>query len=166
MQFCYWSAAKVLLYWAHSQREVALWANCNKVTQSFSFVFCFFVFCFLFFVFLFFCFLFCLVCEISKTKPLSEKKWILSLKIIFSRRKKENDLNLDYRKLQFSELKPRMPKKSLRLKKILYILSQTKDWTFGGWEVRFFLILSSCKKGMTPFSIWKVSSKFIIFLTL
>ena len=119
-----------------------------------------------FFCFLFFCFLFCLVCKISKTKPLSEKKWILSLKIIFSCRKKENDLNLDYRKLQFSELKPRMPKKSLRLKKILYILSQTKDWTFGGWEVRFFLILSSCKKGMTPFSIWKVSSEFIIFLTL
>ena len=80
-----------------------------------------------FFCFLFFCFLFCLVCEISKTKPLSEKKLILSLKIIFSRRKKENELNLDYRKLQFSELKPRMPKKSLRLKKILYILSQTKD---------------------------------------
>lgn len=76
------------------------------------------------------------------------------------------DLNIDYRKLQCSKLKPRMPKKSLRLKKILYILSQTKDWTFGGWEVRFFLILSSCKKGMTPFSIWKVSSKFIIFLTL
>ena len=45
----------------------------------------------------------------------------------FSRRKKENDLNIDYRKLQFSELEPRMPKKSLRLKKILYILSQTKD---------------------------------------
>lgn len=37
------------------------------------------------------------------------------------------DLNIDYRKLQCSELKPRMPKKSLRLKKILHILSQTKD---------------------------------------
>ena len=133
MQFCYWSAAKVLLYWAHSQREVALWANCNKVTQSYYFHRTSFSF-FLFFVF-------------------------LNIDYIY-------DLNIDYRKLQCSELKPRMPKKSLRLKKILYILSQTKDWTFGGWEVRFFLILSSCKKGMTPFSIWKVSSKFIIFLTL